>query len=102
MSCRSHSPPLPVVRPGRVTRATGNGFPPGAAVVLTWQQAFGRATVTAGSDGSFVSDLVVFPSAPLGPRPLVVDVEGIGPVPDPPTLLVVPPPGQPPDFATRG
>jgi hypothetical protein len=56
--------------PGFVALAHGAGFPPGP-VALAWAPGVGTFTATAGPDGTFDVQVLVFPRDRLGPRGLV-------------------------------
>jgi hypothetical protein len=56
--------------PGFVALVTGTGFAPGP-VQLTWAPGIGSFAATAGPDGTFTAQVLVFPHDRLGPRTLV-------------------------------
>jgi Tol biopolymer transport system component len=68
-----------VLAPGRVTMASGMGFPPGKTVTLRFASAVGDATATVGADGRFAAQLLVFPKASVGQRQVVATVDGVVP-----------------------
>ncbi|HVK21365.1 MAG TPA: choice-of-anchor D domain-containing protein, partial [Actinokineospora sp.] len=80
-----------VIAPGRVTAATGIGFPPGRTVTLGFTTAVGGATATTNADGRFTVQLLVFPKASVGQRIVVATVDGAVPViaADKPLLVVI-------------
>ncbi|WP_436500668.1 choice-of-anchor D domain-containing protein [Actinokineospora sp. HUAS TT18] len=80
-----------VIAPGRVTTATGIGFPPGRTVTLSFTTAVGGATAVTDSTGRFSAQLLVFPKASVGQRTVVATVDGATPViaADKPLLIVI-------------
>ena len=78
--------------PGFVAQAIGTGFPAGP-VELVWTPGIGRTIVTAGPDGSFTTQVLVFPKDRIGPRTLVATGAGGASANAP--FLVVPPTVQP-------
>jgi hypothetical protein len=59
-----------IARLGFVVIANGTGFPPGA-VTLSWLPGIGLTTATAAADGTFSTQVLVFPKDVIGPRTLV-------------------------------
>ncbi|CRK58373.1 hypothetical protein [Alloactinosynnema sp. L-07] len=80
-----------VIAPGRVSTATGIGFPPGRTVTLGFTTAVGGATATTDANGKFTVQLLVFPKASVGQRTVVATVDGATPViaADKPLLVVI-------------
>ena len=56
---------------GFVASATGTGFPAGQQVTLVWQPGIGTTQVTVQPDGTFTTQILIFPKDRLGPRTLV-------------------------------
>lgn len=78
--------------PGFVAQAIGTGFPAGP-VELVWTPGIGRTIATAGPDGAFTTQVLVFPKDRIGPRILVATGAGGASANAP--FLVVPPTVQP-------
>jgi hypothetical protein len=55
---------------GQVVRVTGAAFPAGV-VTLRWDVGLGTRRVAVGADGTFTTDVVLFPDDRLGPRSLL-------------------------------
>jgi hypothetical protein len=72
--------------PGFVAMARGTGFPPGP-VVVAWSPGVGTFTATVAADGTFQTQVLVFPRDRLGQRGLVATS---GTVAGTATFLVVP------------
>jgi Tol biopolymer transport system component len=86
--------------PGTVVRADGQGFPPGASVVLSWHGGITAqaAPITVGPSGAFQAWILVLPNDRLGPRRLEAALPGGKPLASAP-FLVVADTVQPPRFA---
>ncbi|GLZ39470.1 choice-of-anchor D domain-containing protein [Actinokineospora sp. NBRC 105648] len=78
-----------VISPGRVSTATGTGFPPGKPVTLTFRETVGSATVVSGANGRFSTQLLVFPKASIGPRTVVATVDTTAIAAERPLLVVI-------------
>jgi Tol biopolymer transport system component len=86
--------------PGTVVRADGQGFPPGASLVLSWRGGITAqaAPITVGPSGAFQAWILVLPNDRLGPRRLEAALPGGKPLASAP-FLVVADTVQPPRFA---
>jgi len=87
--------------PGTVAVATGTGFPPNAAVSLTWTVGITPTSlvpVISDGTGSFTAQVLVLPKDRLGARQLraVASVPGLKVDPVTARFLVVTPTGEPP------
>ena len=91
----------PLVMSGGVGMARGDGFQPGATVVLTWTlpsgtKAPGGSSAVADAQGRFVAQCLVLPRAMLGPRSLrAVQTAPSGQLAAAATTLVVSGPMEP-------
>jgi hypothetical protein len=56
--------------PGRVTKASGSGFPPNIDVRLAWQPGIGTWTVHTNAEGGFEASVLIFPQDQSGERVL--------------------------------
>ncbi|HEX2851023.1 MAG TPA: hypothetical protein VHN98_10740 [Acidimicrobiales bacterium] len=67
----------PAIGPaGFVALAQGSGFPPGA-VTLVWNPGIGTTPATAGPDGTFTVQVLIFGHDILGPRALIASGGGV-------------------------
>jgi hypothetical protein len=92
-----------VARSGRVSIATGSGFPAGKPVRLSLDGTPFSITVTTGPDGSFSSPVLLFPNQESGKHQVTARFAGVTPtlVARAPILIEM---GavQPPEFVSRG
>lgn len=90
-----------VGRPGIVVIATGEGFPPGAQVRLSWSEGItpSMPVVVADGEGRFRVPVLVFHNDVIGRRELVAEPNGAGGFPTATApMLVSEPPVEPPGF----